>query len=168
MKKTGCVILALFVAICASMFLNLLLVSALGVKGATTLSGSRVHKEKSFEEEFVASGESGEGKIVVIPLVGVIGFGQAGALGDDLVEDFKIALDQADKDDEVKAVVISVDSPGGEVTASDVLLQQPRRIQQKEARCRLFQLDRCFRRVLRPAVAATSCRTPPPSPVASA
>lgn len=132
MKKTGCVILALFVAICASMFLNLLLVSALGVKGATTLSGSRVHKEKSFEEEFVASGESGEGKIVVIPLVGVIGFGQAGALGDDLVEDFKIALDQAAKDDDVKAVVISIDSPGGEVTASDVLYNSLKEFSKKK------------------------------------
>ncbi len=37
------------------------------------------------------------------------------------MNDFKRALEQARDDDRVKAVVISVDSPGGEITASDVL-----------------------------------------------
>ena len=38
-----------------------------------------------------------------------------------MVQGFKNALDQARTDSQVKAVVISVDSPGGEITASDVL-----------------------------------------------
>jgi protease-4 len=38
-----------------------------------------------------------------------------------MVEDFKLALKQAAADPDVKAVVIETDSPGGEITASDVL-----------------------------------------------
>ena len=38
-----------------------------------------------------------------------------------MVQGFKNALDQARADSQVKAVVISADSPGGEITASDVL-----------------------------------------------
>ena len=60
-------------------------------------------------------------KIAVIPLEGIIAHGQSGALGEDMVQGFKNALDQARTDSQVKAVVISVDSPGGEITASDVL-----------------------------------------------
>lgn len=120
MKKSGCVIIVLFLAICASMFVNLVLCAAL--VGDTTGSGLKVAKEKDFEEALVQEGSANsDGKIVVIPLTGVIAHGTAGALGDDMVEDFKNALDQAKKDSSVKAIVLSVDSPGGEITASDVL-----------------------------------------------
>ncbi len=36
-----------------------------------------------------------------------------------MVDDLRTALEQAREDDRVKAVVLEVDSPGGEVTASD-------------------------------------------------
>ena len=58
---------------------------------------------------------------MVIPLEGIIAHNQAGDLGEDMVQGFKNALEQARADAQVKAVVISVDSPGGEITASDVL-----------------------------------------------
>lgn len=122
MKKSGCAIIALFLLVCGSMFVNLVLFAALvGVKGSNVAS-VRTLKEKEFDEVVVRQGGSGStGKIAVIPLEGVIAHGAPGALGDDLVEDFKLALEQAQKDPEVKAIVISVDSPGGEITASDVL-----------------------------------------------
>jgi protease-4 len=121
MKKSGCVIIVLFLAVCGSMFVNLLLFAALvGMKGSNVAS-VRTLQEKDFDELVVRQGATGAGKIVVIPLEGVISHGAEGALGDDMVEDFKRALEQAHKDPDVKAVVISVDSPGGEITASDVL-----------------------------------------------
>ncbi|CAN5747794.1 hypothetical protein BH09VER1_BH09VER1_11640 [soil metagenome] len=119
MKKSGCVIIALFLAVCASMFVNLVLFAAL--MGTSGVSGIKVSREKNFEEEVIKEGSSSDSKIAVIPLTGVIANGQAGALGDDMVEDFKNALDQARTDSSVKAIVLSVDSPGGEITASDVL-----------------------------------------------
>lgn len=103
------------------MFVNLLLFAALvGVKGANVAS-VRTLKEREFDELVLREGGSGKGKIAVIPLDGLIAHGVAGSLGENLVEDFKLALEQAQRDPEVKAVVISVDSPGGEITASDVL-----------------------------------------------
>jgi len=121
MKKSGCVILGLFLAVCASMFVNLLLFAALGIKSSAGLASMHTLREKTFEEEILREGDSGADKVVVIPLTGVIANGQPGALGDNMVEDFKDALDQARRDPKVRAVVISVDSPGGEITASDVL-----------------------------------------------
>ncbi|HEY5704322.1 MAG TPA: signal peptide peptidase SppA [Terrimicrobiaceae bacterium] len=122
MKKSGCAIVVLFLAVCASMFVNLLLFAALvGVKGAKNVAVVRTLRERDFEEVTLKEGTIPGQKIAVIPLEGVIAHGQAGALGEDMVEGFKNALNQARADSQVKAVVISVDSPGGEITASDVL-----------------------------------------------
>lgn len=122
MKKSGCAIVALFVAVCGSMFVNLLLFTALvGVKGSSNMTGISTIQPEDYEEVMVDVGSDSGSKIAVIPLSGVIAHGQPGALGDDMVEDFKHALEQAREDKDVKAVVISVDSPGGEITASDVL-----------------------------------------------
>ena len=122
MKKSGCVIIALFLALCASMFVNLLLFAALaGVKGTPGVATVKALREKHFEETIVDEGATGGVKVAVIPLEGIIAHGEGGDLGDDMVHDFKLALEQAREDPHVKAVVISVDSPGGEITASDVL-----------------------------------------------
>jgi protease-4 len=122
MKKSGCVIIALFLALCASMFINLLLFAALfGVRGTAKVAAARALREKEFEEVIVKEGTTSGPKVAVIPLEGIIAHNQAGALGDDMVQGFKNALEQAREDAQVKAVVISVDSPGGEITASDVL-----------------------------------------------
>ena len=122
MKKSGCVIIALFVALCVSMFVNLLLFAALvGVRGSSNVTASRILREKEFEEVLVKDGTTPGQKIAVIPLEGIIAYNQSGSLGEDVVQGFKNALEQARADAQVKAVVISVDSPGGEITASDVL-----------------------------------------------
>ncbi len=122
MKKSGCVILVLFVAVCASMFANLLLFAAvMGFQGSSQLAGATLIRPRAFEEVVEHEGTDSSNKIVVIPLEGVIANGAPGALGENMVEDFKNALRQAKEDPSVKGVIISVDSPGGEITASDVL-----------------------------------------------
>lgn len=57
-------------------------------------------------------------KIVIVPINGII---MGGALegGFGMVETVKAQLKQAEEDDRVKAVILKVDSPGGEVLASD-------------------------------------------------
>ncbi len=122
MKKSGCVVLVLFLAVCGSLFVNMALLAALMGRNSsgTSLTGPKVVRHTLYTEEVVADGSSTE-KIAVIPLDGVIAHGQAGSLGEDMVQDFKDALQQALDDSSVKAAVISVDSPGGEITASDVL-----------------------------------------------
>ena len=120
-NKSGCLVAFLLVAVCASLFVNMLLLAALGLKGNAAMSHVKVLPSKTFEEETLLDGTDSESKIAVIPLEGIIAFGMEGSLGSSMVEDFKAALKQAAEDKQVKAVVIDIDSPGGEITASDVL-----------------------------------------------
>lgn len=85
------------------------------------MAGVKVLPHKEYDEEVLSEGLDSPSKIAIIPLDGVIGFGMSGSLGESMVEDFKAALEQAASDADVKAVIVEMDSPGGEVTASDVL-----------------------------------------------
>src|SRR5207253_297960 len=58
-------------------------------------------------------------KIALITLRGLISSSVPGTVGDSMVDDLRAALQQARDDNQVKAVVLEIDSPGGEVTASD-------------------------------------------------
>jgi protease-4 len=120
MKKTGCLLSFLLVAVCVSMLVNFLLIAALGTKQAIQVASGQ-ESTRFYKEETIQSGSAKHAKIAVIPIHGIIGFSSEGSLGSDMVEDVKIALEQADSDPDVKAVVLDIDSPGGEITASDVL-----------------------------------------------
>jgi len=70
-------------------------------------------------DEVVLEESSASDKIAVLPVNGIIsgqGLDQGGA---SVVEVLKAGLRRAAEDDEVKAVILKVDSPGGEVLASD-------------------------------------------------
>jgi protease-4 len=70
----------------------------------------------------VQRGARGSGdKIAVITMRGLISSSLPGNVGDTMVEDMRLALQQARDDDHVRAIVLEIDSPGGEVTASDVI-----------------------------------------------
>jgi protease-4 len=58
-------------------------------------------------------------KIAVINVAGIITSHTADEAGNSMVDVIKAQLDRAADDDEVKAVILKVDSPGGEVMASD-------------------------------------------------
>src|SRR5206468_8150721 len=60
-------------------------------------------------------------RIVVIVMRGLISSSIPGAASDSMVDDLRMALQQARDDDRVKGVVLEIDSPGGEVTASDMI-----------------------------------------------
>ena len=128
MKKSGCAIAALFLALCASIFINGLLLIGLGTKAAR---GVKVEPPKKFEEQVVVEGSDSE-KIAIIPLDGIIAYGASGALGDSMVDDLKAAFRQAEEDPAIKAVVMSVDSPGGEVTASDAIYHEIQQFSRKK------------------------------------
>ena len=119
-RKLGCLSIFLFVALCASVFINLIL--AVGafrrLGGGTTIEDPT----PSFREVIVQRGARGNGdKIAVIPMRGLISSSLGGNIGDSMVDDMRLALQQARDDDRVRAVVLEIDSPGGEVTASDVI-----------------------------------------------
>jgi protease-4 len=117
MKKPGCFGVLLFFALCLSMLANMVLLGLLSARA----SKGFVHKPKTGSLEEVELVAGGKDKIAVVPLEGIIAYAVKGPGGNSMVEEFKDALDQALADDSVAAIVISVDSPGGEITASDVL-----------------------------------------------
>jgi len=119
-RKLGCLSLFLFFALVASVVINCFLAAAVlerfGRGSRTELALPR------FRETLVepASHESND-KIAQIKLRGLISSSIAGNIGDSMVDDLRLALQQARDDDNVRAVVLEIDSPGGEVTASDVI-----------------------------------------------
>ena len=119
-RKLGCLSIFLAVALVASLFINFILaVTALSRLGAGPQFAEPV---PSFREVLVQRGARGSGdKIAVITMRGLISSSLPGNVGDTMVEDMRLALQQARDDDHVRAIVLEIDSPGGEVTASDVI-----------------------------------------------
>lgn len=119
-RKLGCLSIFLFVALCASVVFNVVLTiamfSRLGGAGTTQEMRPRFH-ELVIERPQKGSNE----KIAIITLRGLISSSLPGNVGDSMVDDMRYALEQAREDDHVRAVVLEIDSPGGEVTASDVI-----------------------------------------------
>jgi protease-4 len=118
-RKLGCLSIFLFVALCASLFVNLVL----AVAAFQRLTGVARTEERTprFREVIVQRGGRGSDKIAVITMRGLISSSIPGSVSDNMVDDMRFALDQARDDDHVRGIVLEIDSPGGEVTASDVI-----------------------------------------------
>jgi protease-4 len=97
------IVLALLAALAFSMLLNIALIGGNAVSSADTLQ-----EEYFSEDEF----QNGDDKIAIISVEGTI-LNMEGFV--------KQQIDQARRDENVKAVVLRVDSPGGSVAASDYL-----------------------------------------------
>ena len=119
-RKPGWLTIFLFVALCVSVFVNFVLAFA-----ALQRLGSVLPQEEvlpRFREIVVQRGSGGSfDKIAVIMLRGLISSSIPGTVGDSMVEDMRAALQQARDDSRVKAIVLEIDSPGGEVTAADAI-----------------------------------------------
>ena len=119
-RKLGCLSLFLFLALCASVMVNFILAAT----AFSRLAGGSYERDERprFREVLVESGSGGSNeKIALIALRGLISSSLDGNVGDTMVDDLRIALEQAREDDNVRAVVLEIDSPGGEVTASDTI-----------------------------------------------
>jgi len=81
-----------------------------------------------YTEVTMRSGDSSQ-RIIVIPVNGIIS--SYGSMGDSMVTQVKKQLDFAAKDDRVKAVLLKIDSPGGEVLASDEIARAIREFQKE-------------------------------------
>src|SRR5437762_1556605 len=118
-RKLGCLSIFLFVALCVSLFVNFVLMAA----AFQRFGGVReIEPLPRFREILLQSGSRGvTDKIVVITMRGLISSSLPGSVTDSMVDDMRAALQQARDDDRVKAIVLEIDSPGGEVTASDAI-----------------------------------------------
>lgn len=87
-------------------------------------------------QEFTLAGKTSE-KILLLPIRGVISDSPESGLlrtQPSTVQETVSHLRKAEKDPLVKAVVLQVNSPGGSVTASDVLYNEIRRFQERTGR----------------------------------
>jgi protease-4 len=117
-RKFGCLSIFLFVALCASVFINFMLV-LVAFRGFST--GARFEEPvPRFREVVVQRGTRlVPDRIALITLRGLISGSIPGNVSESMVEDLRLALQQARDDSHVKAIVLEIDSPGGEVTAAD-------------------------------------------------
>ena len=129
MKKSGCLPLLLFVVLGLSLFGNLLLFLALGSLGSDS---SSFIPEKKFKETMVLPGKDSTDKVALIRLDGLISYGHGIRADGNMVDEMKEAFQQAENDPHVKAVILSVDSPGGEVTAGDTIHHALQKLQAKK------------------------------------
>ncbi|HEY4271657.1 MAG TPA: signal peptide peptidase SppA [Candidatus Udaeobacter sp.] len=116
-RRLGCLSIFLFIALCASLFVNLVLMIA----AFQRLGGIREPEPiPRFREILLQKGaRAATDKIAVITMRGLISSSIPGSVTDSMVDDLRTALQQAREDSHVKAIVLEIDSPGGEVTASD-------------------------------------------------
>src|SRR2546429_8124751 len=119
-RKLGCLSIFLFVALCASLFVNfVLMVAAFQRFGGGLREAEPIPR---FREILLQRGaHAATDKIAVITMRGLISSSLPGNVTDSMVDDMRAALQQARDDSRVKAIVLEIDSPGGEVTASDAI-----------------------------------------------
>ncbi len=131
-KSSGCLWMLAGFGLCLG-FLTVLAIVFIVSSGNSVRTVVKPSAPK-FEEAVVADSKptkdakDTDAKIAVIYLRGVISAAEPGTLGETMVDDLKIQLEQAATDDKVKAVVLYVDSPGGEVTASDSIYNAVRKL----------------------------------------
>ena len=115
----------LVLMLAGSVFLNFILMAiiALGVTGE--------HDE--IEEKLIHGDPSAKEVVVVIDVSGPLMGGTVGLLGKvGNVNTIIKHMERARKTEQVKAVVLSVDSPGGTVTASDRLYQEVKKLKEAD------------------------------------
>ena len=108
------------------LFIGFIIIS---VASAMKESGGVASKARNVTEQIVRDG--GSDKIAHIDLEGII-TASANRAGTSMVDEFARRLDAAVEDNRVKAIVIRINSPGGEVTASDRLHQMIQRADGKK------------------------------------
>ncbi|EDY18656.1 signal peptide peptidase SppA, 36K type [Chthoniobacter flavus Ellin428] len=133
-KNSGCLWMLAGFGLCLG-FLTVLAIVFIVASG-NSVRTVVMPRAPRFEESVVVDakptkdGKVTDSKIALIYLRGVISSSEPGALGESMVDDLKIQLEQAATDEKVKAVVLYVDSPGGEVTASDSIYDAVRKVRE--------------------------------------
>lgn len=134
----GCLIalsITLGAGLLLSLFFNLIL---LAVSVGEPVPGRKLREEHLF-------GKGGE-KVVVVPIEGILLRRTSPGLfgvSFDMVEHTKKQLRQASDDEDVKAIVVEIDSPGGSVTASDILHKEVKRAREEGKKVVVLMGDLC-------------------------
>jgi protease-4 len=113
------VAIILIILLCLSLFGNFWQAASRAVRGIANLQPSTGQEAGPQIEEQMLKDNDSENKIAVITVNGIITSHDADSDGNNMVEVVKAEFEAAKKDSNVRAVVLKVDSPGGEVMAAD-------------------------------------------------
>jgi protease-4 len=134
-KSYGWMIVAIIVIIllCLSLFGNFtqMVAHAINFNDAFPTTATSRETGPQFEEAILKD-KGASDKILVITVAGIISGQQADQAGNNMVEVIQAQLDKAKKDSRVKAVILKVDSPGGEVMASDEIYRAIKKFESGE------------------------------------
>jgi len=124
-KRKGCAFWAVVIlGIGCLLFAGLLLLGFVGM--ALEEQGFDVanagHASSLIEQTVVGDGEN---KVLMIPISGIIADGSQGiAGGNGVVSETRAMLARARQDADIQAILLTINSPGGGITASDVLYHE--------------------------------------------
>jgi len=125
-KRFGCLGVFIVVLLCLSLLFNFLFLVG-------SLFGLGSGGPDKFRENTLAPGEKNvSAKIAVIRLGGLISSGDMGFSTGVSPEEVRQQFKQALEDKDVRAIVLAIDSPGGEVTASDDIYNIIRKARDKK------------------------------------
>src|SRR6266404_1296236 len=117
-RKLGCLSIFLFVALCASVFVNFVLMVA-----AFQRFGGGIREAEPtarFRETLLQGGARASfDKIAVITMRGLISSSLPGTVSDSMVDDMRAALQQARGDRRGKGIWLGNDSAGRRVTGAE-------------------------------------------------
>ena len=114
--------IVLVVLLLISMLYNIASFASGLVHGRTPRAYTRVMGPRL--DELIREDNDSANKIAVVEVNGIITSSSLDQSGFNMVELLKTQLKHAEDDDRVKAVILKVDSPGGEVMASDEMYRQ--------------------------------------------
>ena len=112
-KRFGCLGVFIVVLLCLSLLFNAIFL--IGSFASALSGGSQKYEQKVLTE----GAKNVSAKIAVIRLGGLISSGDMGFSVGVSPEEMRQQFKQAIEDKDVRAIVLAIDSPGGEVTASD-------------------------------------------------
>ena len=129
-KNSGCLWMLAGFGICLGLLcvFAFFAVGSLGMRNPVKPSAPKFEEVVVVDAKVQKDGKEPDGKIALIYLRGIISSMEPGSMGETMVDDMKLQLEQAALDEKVKAVVLYVDSPGGEVTASDVIYNAVKKV----------------------------------------
>lgn len=132
-SSRGWIILAVSLCVLALLaFVGLFILGMLGAEGGGTISHAQ--GGGAALQEVLVKNNGSDNKLAVVSVEGVITGSAIDGSGTSPVDYIKQQLKRAADDEDVKAVMLKVDSPGGEVLASDEIYDAIRKFQEDKGK----------------------------------
>lgn len=124
-----------------SIALNLLLAVGLSAASLGSLEGS-MDSTRAPVEKFLEGDREATDKIVVIPVKGILMSGESSPFMGGLVNIDRLIgqLRHATKDENVKAIILSIDSPGGSITDCDLIVREIEKLRTERSDIKIVAL----------------------------